>query len=158
MLIHFLSTDAPLLGIFYINGVMWYTGFHDWLCSLSIIFSKFILMYQWSTAFSWANYVPLNNIYMYIYLKVHILKKTLTILFSYLFLAVLGLYCSMEFSLVATSWGYSSLQCTVFPFWWLLLLWTMDFRESALAVAAQGLSSCNSWTPEHRLSSCGIWA
>ena len=28
----------------------------------------------------------------------------------------------------------------------------------ALAVAAQGFSSCNSWTPEHRLSSCGIWA
>ena len=129
---HFLSTDVHLLGIFYINGVIWYTGFHDWLCSLCIIFPKFIHMYQWSSAFSWANYIPLNNIYIYIFKGSHFEKKTLMILFSYLFLAVLGLYCSVEFSLVATSWGYSSLQCSVFPFWWLLLLWTMDFRECGL--------------------------
>ena len=45
----------------------------------------------------------------------------------YLFLAVLGLHCCVDFSLVVGSRGYPSLQ-------WLLLLWAL----------------------EHRLSSCGI--
>ena len=43
-------------------------------------------------------------------------------------------------SLVAVSWGYSS-----------LLLWSTGSRRA-------GFSSCGSWALEHRLSSCGLVA
>ena len=34
--------------------------------------------------------------------------------------------------------------------------WALGMRASV--VVACGLSSCGSWTLEHRLSSCGAWA
>ena len=64
----------------------------------------------------------------------------LTILFIYLFLAVLGLCCCAGFSLVAVS-GLLVAE-------WLLLLQSLDSRH-------EGFSSCGSRALEHRLSSCG---
>ena len=58
----------------------------------------------------------------------------------WVFVAVRGL------SLVASSWGYSSLRCVGFSLWWLLLLWSTGSRHA-------GFSSCGS-----RVSSCGAQA
>ena len=58
-------------------------------------------------------------------------------------LAVLGLGCCVDFSLVAESWGFSS--------WWLLLLRSPGSR-------ARGLSRCSSQALGHRLNSFGAWA
>ena len=63
----------------------------------------------------------------------------------WVFVAVRGL------SLVATSRGYSSLQCRGFSLRWLLLLQSMGSRH-------RGFSSCGSRALERRLSSCGAWA
>ena len=54
-------------------------------------------------------------------------------------------------SLVAASRGYSSLWCTGFSLWWLLLLQSMGSRFV-------GFSSCGSLVLECRLSNCGAWA
>ena len=64
---------------------------------------------------------------------------------GWVFVAVLGL------SLVVASRRYSSLQCTSFSLWWLLVLWSMGSRRA-------GLSSCGSPALECRLSSCGARA
>ena len=48
-------------------------------------------------------------------------------MFAY-FLAVLGLCGALGLSLVAVSWGYSSLHCVIFSFWWLLLLQSRGSR------------------------------
>ena len=61
------------------------------------------------------------------------------------FVAALGL------SLVAVSGGYSSLWCTGFSLWWLLLLRSMGSR-------CTGFSNCGSRALERRLSSCGTRA
>ena len=56
-------------------------------------------------------------------------------------------------SLVVASGGYSSLRCTGFSLWWLLLLWSTGSRFT-------GFSSCGSWALERRLScsvACGIF-
>ena len=63
--------------------------------------------------------------------------------FIYLFLAALGLRCwvfvaARELSLVVASRGFSSLWCTGFSLWWLLLFWS---SRSRLA----GFSSCGTW-------------
>ena len=42
------------------------------------------------------------------------------------------------FSLVAASWGYSSLQCAGFSLWWLLLSRSTGSRHA-------GFSSCGTW-------------
>ena len=55
------------------------------------------------------------------------------------------------FSLVAASWGYSSLQCVGFSLRWLLLLRSTGSRRA-------GFSSCGSRSLERRLSSCGARA
>ena len=60
----------------------------------------------------------------------------------WVFVAVRGL------SLVGLSGGCSSLWCTGFSLWWLLLLQSMASRHL-------GFSSCGSQVLEHRLSSCG---
>ena len=41
-------------------------------------------------------------------------------------------------SLAAASMGYSSLWCTGFSLWWLLLLWSTGSRRA-------GFSSCGTW-------------
>ena len=63
----------------------------------------------------------------------------------WVFIAVRGL------SLVPASSGYSSLWCTGFSMRWLLLLQSTGSR-------CTGFSSCGSWAPERRLSSCGAQA
>ena len=74
------------------------------------------------------------------------------ILFSifYLFLAVLGpCCCTHKLSLVVESKSYSSLLCTDFSLWWLLLLQSSDTRHA-------GFSSCgamDSVAPRHMRSS-----
>ena len=73
------------------------------------------------------------------------------IYFMYLFLAVLGLHCCVGFSIVTASSGYSLAMIHGFSLQGLLLLQSMASR----ALCAYGLSSCSSWTLEHRLSSCG---
>ena len=52
---------------------------------------------------------------------------------------------------VAASRGYSSLWCTGFSWWWLLLLRSMGSRRA-------GFSSCGSGALERRLSFCGARA
>ena len=64
---------------------------------------------------------------------------------SWVFIAAHGL------SLVAASGGHSSLRCTSFSLWWLLLLRSTGSRRV-------GFSSCGLWALECRLSSCGAWA
>ena len=54
-------------------------------------------------------------------------------------------------SLVVASGSYSSLRCTGFSLWWLLLLQSMGSRHT-------GFSNCGSRALEHRLSSCGARA
>ena len=63
----------------------------------------------------------------------------------WVFVAVCGL------SLVVASGGYSSLWCTDFSLWWLLLLWSTGSR-------CVGFSSYSLRALEHRLSSCGAQA
>ena len=77
--------------------------------------------------------------------RILFLKKYLCI---YLFLALLGLLCCVDFSLLAVSRGSSSLKCAGFSLPWLLLLRSTGSR-------AQGLCSCGSRALEHRLNSCG---
>ena len=84
-----------------------------------------------------------------------------TFIFIFLiFLAVLGLCCcaARGLSLVAVSRAYSSLWCTGFSLWWLLLLQSTGSRPVASVVVAHGLISCGLRALEHRLSSCGAWA
>ena len=54
-------------------------------------------------------------------------------------------------SLVAVSGGYSLLRCAGFSLQWPLSLRSTGSRR-------MGFSSCGSWAPEHRLSSCGSQA
>ena len=63
----------------------------------------------------------------------------------WVFIAVRGL------SLVAASGGYSSLRCTGFSLWWLLLSRSTGSRRT-------DFSSCGSRALERRLSSCGTRA
>ena len=85
------------------------------------------------------------------YLKNNFIKKI------YL-LAVLGLHCSMDFSLVVES-GVTLLQqyagssrCSGFSRCEAQVLW----RAGSVA-AARGLSGCSFWALEHRLKNCGAW-
>ena len=83
-------------------------------------------------------------IYLFIYL--------ILFLFIFLFFAAFGSsLLHAGFSLVATSRGYSSLQCAGFSLRWLLLLRSTGSR-------CADFSSCGSWALEHRLSSCGTRA
>ena len=61
-------------------------------------------------------------------------------------MAALVFVAARRLSLVAVSWGYSSLRCTGFPLLWLLLLRSMGSR-------CAGFSSCGSRALERRLSS-----
>ena len=65
--------------------------------------------------------------------------------FSYLFLAVLGVRCCMDFALVVVSGAALWLWCVGFLSGSLLLLGS---------TGCQGFSHCGSWAPEHGLNSC----
>jgi len=73
------------------------------------------------------------------------------ILFIYLFLVVMGLFCRVSFPLVAAKGSCSNCSardshCSGFAY----------CRPQALRCL--GFSSCSSWTLEHRLHSCGTQA
>ena len=71
----------------------------------------------------------------------------------YLFLAILGHPCCT----VISSWSEQGLLLVTVQR--LFLLQTTGSRAYwLLVVAACGCSGCDSWAPEHRLNSCGIWA
>ena len=78
------------------------------------------------------------------------------ILFYFIFRLCWVFLAARGLSLVAASRGYSSLWCTGFSLWWLLLLRHTGPRASV--VVACRLSSCGLRALEHRLSSCGTWA
>ena len=68
----------------------------------------------------------------------------------YLFLAVLGLHCRLDFSLVVVSGGLLSSSC----------VWASHLRGFSCC-GAQSLGKgfvCGMWAPELRLSSCGTRA
>ena len=72
-----------------------------------------------------------------------------------IYLAVLGLCCCTGFSLVAESWGYSS--CREHASHWGGLPVAEHTRAlgcAGFSSCSTGISSCSSWAPEQRLSSC----
>ena len=81
---------------------------------------------------------------------------TKCVVFFFLFIYFIYFYfwlrwvfvASCRLSLVATSGGYSLLQCAGFSLRWLLLLWSTGSKRA-------GFSSCGSQALERRLSSCG---
>ena len=76
----------------------------------------------------------------------------------YLFLALLGLRCCTGFSLVVVLGGCS--QVAVFRLLIVVasLVWSTGSRCSDSVIPAQGLKSCGSRTPEHKLNSGGTRA
>ena len=79
------------------------------------------------------------------------------LIFIYLFGLCWVFIAAHGLSLVATSGGYSLLQCAS-SLRWLLLLRSMAVGSWASVVVARGLSSYGLWALERRLSSCGTWA
>ena len=80
--------------------------------------------------------------------------------FIYLFLAALCLHCSMGFSLVAESRGYSLVTSTGFSLLWLLWLPSSGSRHVGSLVASPRLQSTGSVVMAHRHSCstvCGIF-
>ena len=85
------------------------------------------------------------------YYPIFILSVALYFLLVYLFImAMLGLCCCVDFSLVVVSRGYSVSGCG--------LLTAVASRCRAQALEYAGFSSCSSWALEHRLSNCGTGA
>ena len=64
----------------------------------------------------------------------------LRFIYLFSFLAVLGLHCCTQASLVSVSRSYSLLQCAGFSMWWLLLLQSTSPR-------CKNFSSCTTWVP-----------
>ena len=79
-------------------------------------------------------------------------------LFTYLFLAVLGLQYCVGFSLVVASRSTLQVGCRGFSLWWPLHCRAQALGVWASVAAAQGLSSCGSRALEHRLNSSGAHA
>ena len=94
----------------------------------------------------------LNMHITHVLVLTNVVKDFLKI-FIYLFLALLDLCCCAGFSLVVLSRSFSSMWCAGLSSQWLLLLRSIGCQVPA--VTARGLSSCDSWALEHRLSSCG---
>ena len=79
--------------------------------------------------------------------------------FIYLFLAMLGLPCCGDFSLVVVSGCYSLVVVRGLLIAVASLVAEHGLQGSwASVVAAWGLSICGSWALEHRLNICGTWA
>ena len=98
----------------------------------------------------------LNNIiWLLSFLRLHF-PLFLTILFIYLFLAVLGLHCCAGFALVAASGIYSLVVVHRLLIPGPLLSQSVGSRASV--VAAHELSSYGSQSLEHRLNGYGAWA
>ena len=78
-------------------------------------------------------------------------KDFIFLLILYLFSAVLGLHCCMDFSLVAAMGATLWLWRAGFSLWRLLSLQSTVSRRL-------GFSSCGSRALEHSLSGCGVYA
>ena len=92
---------------------------------------------------------------MFFFFQVHLFIFKINV-FIYLFLFIYFwlhwvFVAARGLSLVAVSRGCSSLRCTGFSLWWLLLLWSTGSR-------CTGFSSCGLRALERRLSSCGARA
>ena len=77
-------------------------------------------------------------------------------IFTYWFLAILGLHCYVGFSLVMSSRAYS--LAVVLGLLIVVASLIMEHRlwgTWALVVVPCGLSSSSSWAPKHRFNSCG---
>ena len=109
-------------------------------------------MFLWIYVFSSLGYIPRSGVvgsYGNSYFVFVIVASESVILRMFdLFLAVLGLCCCADFSLVAAIRGYSLVAVR-------RLLIAMVSFDVELSFRAQGFSSCNSWALKHRLSSCG---
>ena len=81
---------------------------------------------------------------------------TLSLSLSHLFFSVvLGLHCSVSFSLVVESRGYSLVVLGLLIALASLVTEHGLWGTQASGAGARGLSSCCSWASEHKLSSCG---
>ena len=100
---------------------------------------SFINVSQFSACKSFASLVRFIPKRCFFFLDAILFYKFLFLFI--LFLAVLGLRCCVQFSLVAASRGYSSLWCTSFSLRWLLLLWSTGSR-------CAGFSSCGTWAQQ----------
>ena len=112
-------------------------SFYGYVFKVTNLFLIFIYLFtglRWVLVVACKRFLNFFNFYLWL---------------CWVFVAVRGL------SLVVSSGGYSSLWCTGFSLWWLLLLRSMGSRRGASVVVARGLSSCGSQALEHRLSSCG---
>ena len=139
-----LSVISALFG--FILGFKAFTTLDS--CSHSCLAPENFL-YLWPT--------QLNILFYFILLFHFTLKWILSNLLKFIYFIYFIFGCvgssllHVGFALVAASGGYSSMRCTGFSLWWLLLLWSTGSRHA-------GFSSCGSWALEHRLSSCGTWA
>ena len=76
----------------------------------------------------------------------------------FVYLAMLGLHCCVDFSLVVASKGYSLVVVHELI---AVASFVVEHRLQsvwALIVAVCRLSNCGSWTLENRLNGCGTWA
>ena len=73
-------------------------------------------------------------------------------------MAVLGLCCCTDFSLVAASRGYSPVALQELLTVAAPLVCSIGSRAQATVAAAHGLSGCSSQALKLRLNSCGAWA
>ena len=78
---------------------------------------------------------------MYLNKHIRFFLKYVYFLFIYLFWLCWVFIAARRLSLLVASRGYSSLQCTGFSLWWLLLLRSMVTRLT-------GFSSCSTWAQQ----------
>ena len=160
--IYLLTNKVSIIACKICSKLLWYSS------SISIFFwssyeVKFSLLEEESKCgiFQMAYLIKKSKqcIFMSFYITPFHPPWLLFIYFIYSFLAVLGLHCcAWVFPSCCGERGYSSLRCTGFSLWWLLLLWSMGSGHAVFRVIARGLSSCGSWALERRLSSCGARA
>jgi len=82
-----------------------------------------------------------------------------TIILIYLICRLAGSSLLLSgFLYLRQSGGYSSLQCTGFCLWWLLLLQSTGSRCTGFSSCDTRLSSCSLRAPKRGLSSCGVQA
>ena len=84
-------------------------------------------------------FVFLTSLSMIVSRSIHVAVNGIIFWFFFFFLIYFWVFAAVHrLSLVATSGGYSSLQCSGFLLWWLLLLQSMGSRY-------MGFSSCGTW-------------
>ena len=107
---------------------------------------KWFYCMKGNSSFKKRCHYSLNNLH-YLFILINLFY------FIYLIFGCVGssLLCA-GFSLVAASGSYSSLQCTGFSLWWLLLLGVWALSTRASVVVARGLQSAGSVVVVHRLS------